>query len=35
MEPSQVPSKVAEYPRRNGYGTYFAIVKVNGKQIKR
>ncbi len=35
MEPSQVLNKVAECLYRNGHGVYFAIVKVNGKQIKR
>jgi len=35
MEPSQILNKVAECLYRNGHGTYFAIVKVNGKQIKR
>jgi integrase len=35
MEASQILTKVAECLYRNGHGTYFAIVKVNGKQIKR
>ena len=35
MEPSQILNKVAECLYRNGHGVYFAIVKVNGKQIKR
>jgi len=34
MAPSQNLKKVAECLYRNGHGTYFAIVKVDGKQIK-
>ena len=34
MEPCQVLHKVAEIPRKNECGVYFAIVEVNGKQIK-
>ena len=35
MVPSQVLHKVAECLYRNGHGTYFAIVKIDSKQIKR
>jgi integrase len=32
---SQVLKKVGECLYRNGHGTYFALIKVSGKQIKR
>lgn len=35
METSSVLQKVGECLYRNGHGTYFALVKINGKQIKR
>ncbi len=35
MEDPHKLSKVAECLYRNGHGTYFALLKVGGKQIKR
>ncbi len=35
MASAQTLSKVAECLYRNGHGTYFALLKVHGKQIKR
>ena len=35
MESTPTLTKVAECLYRNGHGTYFALLKVRGKQIKR
>ncbi len=35
MSSNQTLTKVAECMYRNGHGTYFALIKVRGKQIKR
>ena len=35
MSSNQTLTKVAECLYRNGHGTYFALIKVRGKQIKR